>query len=287
MSVSSIGLELLNLNIDENKLFILPNIKVNKGGQIIEIDDAGSSDNVSVQTASLLQDTENVLNGVAKVLGNLDPQVSEIATQINTLEEQVDALVGAGINLVANIQTLIDNITIASAGSVPIIAEYNYLDTVDAMKVLNFDAGIAYLKRRQKLSFTNVTLSAGIYVVNHNLVLSSTIVNGISTQYNDSTRFLLTYAFVDVTNGDNICSALNCCSGHDAVDIIHASAMCFELAAETEVNIGFMFDVDDVDTPTWNDITYTFSDAQPVMYPNLINSQNSVNDWIIQLIRIA
>jgi hypothetical protein len=63
--------------------------------------------------------------------------------------------------------------------------------------------------------------------------------------------------------------------------------MCFELAAETEVNIGFMFDVDAVDTPTWNDITFSFSDAQPVLYPILINSDNRVNDWIIQLIRIA
>lgn len=291
MSVASIALENLNLAIDENQLFTIPNITVNKGGQIIAISDGATEDNITIQTIALLTDTDNVLNGVSTVLGHLEPQVSEIATQINTLEGQTNTLIANVDILLTQVETLIDQITIASTGSTAIVSFYDVPLAVAAMANLNVEGGVSYLKRRQKLSFTNVTLPAGIYIVNHNFSISNVLVNGISTEFNDSTRFLLTYAFCDVTNGGNICSAVNACSGHDALAICHASSMCFQLSAQTEVNIGMAFDVDPIDTSTWNDVTYSFVTFQVQMYPKLTagGSPNDqyLNDNIIQVIRIA
>jgi hypothetical protein len=282
MSVVSFKLENLNLNVDEDYLFTLPSITINNGGQIISITESDIEDNVEIQTAAILSECASIEAKLTPNLETLQEQTTEIEDQIIDLKSNVNTLLSNIDIQIDLVNTLIEDINIATTGF------EIYLDNLDTIAMSTLLSSINtenYWNRRQKIPLLNITLDAGIYVYTSNWNSQYTIetLGGVQTQTNTDTRYKLSYAYVDVVGGGNICSSLCHSSGHNGLNITHSSAMCFELTETTACSFGIMCDIACLSFTGVNDLVFIFLQGQTQQYPKAL----SINQNIGQVVRIA
>jgi hypothetical protein len=283
MSVASFGLESLNLDIDEDFLYSIPNIQLNKGGQIINIVQGDIENNVSVETAVVLQECTDVITPLEVALNNLSDQVGEIAIETNSLENGVATLTANVTTLVDNINTLITEID-AQAGGAEVIV--NNITGVTMNTLIGQISGIyGYWERRRKIPIHTQSLSAGVYIANFNWIIqSSDILDG--QDVNTDTRYKITMAYAENSStGDYLATSINNCSGHNGLNISHSSSFCFDLTTDTSVQFGIWYDIACTTYTDGTALIYGFNDddQQTQMYPLL----NNINTEVLQVIKLG
>lgn len=278
MSVASLGLESLNLDIDEDFLYSIPTIQLNKGGQIITITEGDVDNNIAIQTAVVLQECETIIDPLVVVVNNLAAQTSEIIDETKSLQSGVTSLTANVNTLVANINTLIAEIN--ATNSVYEVKVNNY-NVASINNVLSEEFSTTDMPRRRLIPLRTISLEAGVYAANFNWIAESIAVG--TAPLNTDTRYKITYAYAADSDGNVLASSINNCSGHNGLNISHSSSFCFDLTATTTITFGIWYDIACTTYTSGTGLLYFFNSQQAQMYPYISN----INTEILQVIKIG
>ena len=168
MSVLSVLLENVNLNVDETKTWIAPDIEVNGGGQIISIVTGTNPDGDNAALQNLV-DTEVILDESQVLFDAVDIVITADETALETLNATIVDLNATYTTLNSGISTYMDEISISTTGSQKIVNMNS--DDVKVQLIKDNDDGEAFFKAEVETLFYSTSLDAGSYFVNLNFGL--------------------------------------------------------------------------------------------------------------------
>lgn len=174
MSIASLNLQMINLDIDETKSWASPNITINSGGQIIAIADGGGTgdDTIAVQDLAAITDE---LAECSDIIETDNAAIDTIQTDITATALIISNTTDLITVLTNNINTLIENEALNIYGSQLIVN----LNAAEVMAYIFLKSGTNYLTQRAFYElYSNAQLPAGTYLLNINFGLSLDTDNG-------------------------------------------------------------------------------------------------------------
>tara|TARA_R110002167_G_scaffold99886_7_gene261273 strand:- start:10246 stop:11058 length:813 start_codon:yes stop_codon:yes gene_type:complete len=270
MSVQSYDLEQIYVDVDESLMYVIPDITVNKGGQITAITQGAI--NEDIESASVLAIIKPILDENQNVINSYILKEAVIQSSLDTLTAQITALNDEISTMTTNITALQDDAVIDATGFIEI---FNNKDHTWANELCNTQFGAESLKRRQDLVLFNQSLTAGKYMCCFNFAMNS--VNG-----NDDTRYKMMYIYIK-SNDDIIGNTISNCSGHNAATMVNSTQYSFEITSTKTISITFNYDVACTSFTAQSDLIYNFNTNQDEMYPFL----SGINSNIIQIFKVS
>ena len=277
MSVLSILLEEVNLNVDETKTWIAPDIEVNGGGQIISIA-TGTNPNTDNAALQELVDTEVILDESQVLFDAVEPIITADESTLETLQSTIVNLDASYTELNSEISTYMDGISISTTGSQKIIN----IDS-DTLKLqLIHNEGVEYFVAEVETLFYSSSLVAGSYFVNLNFGLQywSNSPYEIPTDAEKTQIITVIESVVDNIES-NVYTGFNTGTSYEGRALFVNCPYFLVLTETSTINIKVFVS----SGGGTQDIAYTVNNGSGMMFPSITAGQ--FNQSIVNIVKIG